>query len=176
MKKLYRDKTATDNQTANKQHALPLHCRFIYFWITFRSILNLQKSSKKENLPFIHLPIQGQGVQHFVFYCRINAKRRKPPEEKKFSLFIHKSHNRAHSHKHTHTFTCKQNKNKKLRKIPFSTFFSIGSRIRSFVRYYQSRQRKWAKNGITLGHFRECKPTFSRLVRKLVTRWWRYQC
>lgn len=171
MKKLYRDKTATDNQTANKQHALPLHCRFIYFWITFRSILNLQKSSKKENLPFIHLPIQGQGVQHFVFYCRINAKRRKPPEEKKFSLFIHKSHNRAHSHKHTHTLSrASRIKIKSWGKSLSPPSSRSGPEfVRSFVIVNLGSENE-QKIGITLGHFRECKPTHSRLVRKLVTR------
>lgn len=114
-KKIYSDKNRHRQPDCKLQ---PSFCtRFVHIFLNCfsLSILNLLKKSlvKKKNLPFIHLPFTHIPARECSTYCILlqdecssKKLRKPPPEEKKFSLFIHKykSHNRAH----THTFTWKK--------------------------------------------------------------------
>lgn len=72
------------------------------FWNCFSLYFkSAKKRLIKKNLPFIHLPIHipVEGVQHFVFYCRINAAAKKGSLLKRKSFpFLYINHTIEHTH------------------------------------------------------------------------------
>lgn len=170
-KKIYSDKNRHRQPDCKLQPSFCTRFVHIFFNCFSLSILNLLKKSlvKKKNLPFIHLPYTRIPARECSTYCILlqdecsgKKLRKPPPEEKKFSLFIHKykSHNRAHTHLHV----------EKVEEKSLSRLRSIGHRIR----YYQSRVEKREEKKLKTcfkGTFANGKLGYFRRVQSIAARW-----